>query len=120
MKKKIVALIAIITASAAIIAAILLLQPQSTQEPQGKAVKVTGTIACLPHKGAADGRPHTLECAIGIKTTDNKFYALEELPEKYLVGNQTITIEGTIDQTNAANYNKYDIAGVIKIQKVQE
>ncbi len=34
----------------------------------------TGTIVCLPHKNT-DG-PQTLECATGLKSDDNTYYAL--------------------------------------------
>lgn len=39
-------------------------------------VSVSGTLACLPHKNTG---PQTLECAIGLRTDDGRYYSLKGL-----------------------------------------
>jgi hypothetical protein len=54
-------------------------QPEVAPTP----ITVSGTLACLPHKNTAPGQPQTLECAIGLRTNDGRYYALKGLSSEH-------------------------------------
>jgi hypothetical protein len=81
------------------------------------AESLVGIIACLPHKG--DG-PHTMECAIGLKTDDGKYFALTNFnyPGSADVG-ERVRIAGvtvTTDEFHAS----YDIVGTFQVASVEK
>lgn len=86
-------------------------QPPSSTSPT--VVTLTGTLVCLPHKG--DG-PHTLECTVGLKGDDGRYYALREMPkEAQSEGVQTkMSITGQLTPPKADE--SYDIAGEVKVE----
>lgn len=45
-----------------------------TQPVSGTETTIEGTVVCLPHLDTDD--PQTLECAFGLKTGENTYYAL--------------------------------------------
>ena len=47
----------------------------------GETVTVEGTYVCLPHKDVSG--PQTLECALGIKTDDDRYFGIQVLSDGY-------------------------------------
>jgi hypothetical protein len=87
--------------------------------PSEGPITISGEVACLPKSGSG---PHTLECAIGVKSSSNKYYGLKNLekhdPEhKFSSTGQHVEVKGTFlpDEDN-----KYDTAGTIDITSIKE
>lgn len=72
---------------------------------------VSGEIVCLPHKQT--GSPHTLECAYGLRTDDNRHYALEysPFPNEYNMGDR-VRVTGLL---TTGGDSVYAIDGTIKV-----
>lgn len=70
----VVILLSILVVGGTIWAGVAIIQKKSEPTPP-EVVTVEGTFDCLPRKDTS--RPHTLECALGIKTDDNIYYALK-------------------------------------------
>jgi hypothetical protein len=68
------------------------------KEPQD--TTLLGEYTCLPHRGVKPGEPTTQECAIGIKTADGRYYALNmaafSQPMGYLHPGDKIRISGLL------------------------
>lgn len=76
-------------------------------------ITIEGTIDCLPKKG----NQQTLECAIGLKSVDGKYYALtnlnqDDLESGKLSGGTHVIITG--NRTGDFG-GTYDIAGTIEV-----
>lgn len=81
---------------------------------------LTGMQTCLPHKDT-DG-PHTMECAIGMKTDAGEYYALDfaaisQIPPIIQDGdrfkaNGMIT---PIEMLSTDQWQKYDIVGIFSV-----
>lgn len=86
---------------------------QSTSStPSSGAVELTGVVECLPKPGNG---PQTLECAYGIKTSDNKHYALRNVEQSminYPVGTEVV-VKGELSPPPTDTV--YDINGVINV-----
>ncbi len=78
-------------------------------------VRLSGTLSCLPHQNSAPGRPQTLECAVGLKTEDGRFYKLLDLSatDSSTSFNTRVYITGQMSQPSADE--TYDVVGVIKV-----
>lgn len=78
-----------------------------------------GTVVCLPHKDTSG--PQTLECAIGLQTSVNEFYALDangENPPPYKTG-QRIRAQGIItpaEMLSADRWHKYNMKGIFSFR----
>jgi hypothetical protein len=92
-------------------------QPTSGGKKSPTSETLTGTIACLPHKG--DG-PHTMECAIGLKTEAGQYYALTmfNYPEQAEVGEQVRVVGVTV--TTDELHTSYDIVGTFQVASVEK
>jgi hypothetical protein len=66
---------------------------------------ITGTTVCLPHKNV-DG-PHTMECALGIKTDDGTYYSIGTDPYdvKLSETDRKVEVTGTLKTDNESKYN---------------
>lgn len=122
--KNIIILVAIIVA---ILSCLLFLKNSKSVntdlDPTPKHVTLTGTYVCLPHKNKSG--PQTEECAFGIKTDDNKYYAVNfgqsaERMEDFQSG-ATIKAEGftVIKEALSTNHwDKYEMEGIFTITKM--
>jgi hypothetical protein len=93
---------------------------QSQQQQSGVTyTKYTGNLACLPHKNTSPDQPQTLECAIGLKTTDGQHYALKDIPDeyKYTEFDTQIVVEG--ERSDSPTDSKYDTLGTIKVRSIE-
>ncbi len=95
----------------------------STDVPVTRTLR--GEYECLPHK--ASGEMQTLECSFGMKAADGKHYALDlqsmdnsvintEMGAAIEVGGLLVPIE----QISSDIWNKYDIAGIIKVSSFKK
>jgi hypothetical protein len=100
-------------------AAILATTNQQTAQSPPPETRYTGNMVCLPHKNAAPGQPQTLECAIGIKTIEGKYYGLKDMPETSQNVEFTTSITVTGDLEQPASNEKYDTLGTIKVKTFQ-
>lgn len=89
-------------------------------QPVQQPITIDGEIVCLPPRDKTG--PQTLECAIGLRGIDDRYYGLKNLnqqdliEEKVIVGQQ-IQISGTLlSEPSSADEKKYDIAGTIEIE----
>ncbi|HVI69572.1 MAG TPA: hypothetical protein VM581_03880 [Magnetospirillaceae bacterium] len=84
-----------------------------TQAPSGDVqTTVAGEFVCLPHKNT-DG-PQTLECAYGIRTDDNRYYALQFTPfPTDIATGKRAEVTGTLTTGSDSIYN---IVGTIKVE----
>jgi hypothetical protein len=87
-----------------------MMQPKSVT----KSVTVKGNIVCLPAKD--ENKTSTLSCAVGIKTTDGKYYGLSGSQNTELSSaegtDQTATIKGTLEPSSDATYKMDGILAV--------
>ncbi|HYG83289.1 MAG TPA: hypothetical protein VD907_00225 [Verrucomicrobiae bacterium] len=86
--------------------------------PPGERVVLSGEVVCLPHKDTSGMQ--TMECAFGLKTAQNKYYALRDQSS---VGNlrevgQKVKVQGTL--TAPAANEIYNIVGVVQVQKIEK
>lgn len=80
-------------------------------------ISVVGTTICLPHKG--DGEVETLECAYGVRTDEEKNYALSDPDWQYLMDihvGKRVAVRGLLREDAAS---RYDIVGVIEIGQLE-
>jgi hypothetical protein len=71
---------------------------------QEKAVSLKGEIVCLSHKDM-DG-PHTLECAMGIKTDEGKYYGITSEPYDMALSEtgRKVQINGSLKLNSSTKY----------------
>ncbi|HSE61582.1 MAG TPA: hypothetical protein VLA88_04795 [Candidatus Saccharimonadales bacterium] len=116
-KKLILACIAVTLAALAILAIMVFALNRSASQPANgsKEVTISGHLACLKHKGAADGQPVTLECATGLLADDQQYYGLQDLPTDAAATsfNKTIVVSGRLSLPDADEI--YDVAGNLKV-----
>jgi len=122
--KKAIAIIALVIA--VLVAGFYALNAYIYAEKQGDPSDVrsyrgtlSGEIVCLPHRG--DG-PHTLECAMGLKTDVGEHYALDltamsqEHPPldtgKRFTANGLIT---PVEMLSNDHWQRYDIEGIFSV-----
>ncbi len=81
--------------------------------PNPTDIAVGGTLACLPHKNTTG--PQTLECAIGLRTDDGRYYGLQQLStqDSQTSFNTRVYISGTTEPPTADTL--YDVVGTIKV-----
>ena len=92
--------------------------------PVSGQIAIDGEITCLPKIGRG---AQTLECAIGLKGADGRYYGLKNLssldPEnKFSIGGLKVTVFGTLnsEEIKGPDGNKYDVAGVINLDSIKE
>jgi hypothetical protein len=83
-------------------------------------ITILGQISCLPKIGPG---PQTLECAIGLKATDGKYYELKNLykldPQyKFSQDGLQVNVSGILSREEIS-VKKYDVAGVIDIISIK-
>jgi len=83
-----------------------------------------GEITCLPKIGQG---AQTMECAIGLKGQDGRYYGLKNLfkvdPEyKFSVSGLQVEVSGTFsaEEIKGPDGNKYDVVGVIDVTSIKE
>jgi len=84
----------------------------STNDQTSSYVTITGNPVCLPHKGNG---PHTLECAIGLKGDDGRYYALVNVPDNLVFSDfsSRVKVQGIL--TEPSSSNQYDISGSLTV-----
>jgi len=87
-------------------------------------ISITGEMACLPKIGSG---PQTEECAIGLKTEENRYYGIKNLTsidEEYKLfrGGKKITVTGLLNskEMKGPDGNRYDVVGVIEVISAEE
>lgn len=92
--------------------------------PSLEPITISGEIACLPKKGPG---PHTMECAIGIKGDDGKYYGLKNLFEhdkeyKFYSTGMHVEVSGTLNREEMRGPGgvPYDITGIIEITSIRK
>lgn len=79
----------------------------------GTKVIISGEITCLPHKNTSG--PQTEECALGLHSDDNRYYALKNAPASAGTATGRAEVHGTLSITTDS---KYDIAGTITVTQL--
>jgi len=74
--------------------------------PPGSTVTLDGELVCLPRRSG--GRELTLECALGLRTTEGQHYALENinpyLTEGKVAMGQQVKVRGLLRSDTATAY----------------
>lgn len=88
---------------------------QNTNVPKnGSQITVSGTTTCLPHR--IKGEAETLECAVGLKAKDGKYYGLVDGTQHYVFDvDVDITVSGLFVATTTSNYA---VIGNITVGKI--
>jgi len=89
-------------------------------------VSLTGTAACLPPKNTTG--PVTLECALGIRTEEGKFYALDtsalpQMQQQSLQQAKKMRVTGTltpIEAISSLQWDKYEVWGIMKVTGLEK
>lgn len=96
----------------------------ASQEIVTEPITVNGEIVCLPKTG---GGAQTLECAIGLRTTNGQHYGLKNLfkvdPEyKYSTTGLRVEVYGALssEKMKGPDGNKYDVVGTIDVASIKE
>ena len=93
-----------------------------TPEVQPQTVTLEGKMICLTHKNEGRGdEPHTLECAIGFQTSDNKTYGISTNPNDITLSSaagsdKKVRITGTVTSTVD---DKYNSVGTLKVSNYE-
>ena len=86
----------------------------------GTAVTVAGELVCLPRR-IGDEKGRTLECAMGLRTTAGKHYALENINPYIIEGKvttgQRVQVNGLL---RSDTDTKYDSVGIIHVTSVNK
>jgi len=87
---------------------------------EAKAIEVTGEFVCLPHKDTSG--PQTLECALGLKGDDGKYYGLQDTDSQYSnvsgVGTGArVKVSGKFTPKTDTTYNS---AGVLTVESLEQ
>lgn len=96
----------------------------------GEQVTTEGQLVCLPHKQRLFERAYTLECAIGLRAGDGKFYGLENLlvalkDQAFLEKTHNMSLEkldvmvSGLSSPIGPEYDRYDIRGVIEVSNIE-
>lgn len=92
--------------------------------PASGPITVNGEITCLPKKGTGS---QTMECAIGLKDFDGRYYGLKDLfkldPEyKFSVGGLRVEVSGSFnpEEMKGPDGNKYDVVGTIDVISIRQ
>lgn len=89
-----------------------LTQPKTPETPQSQTYE--GTVLCLPHKKAEDTQ--TLECAVGLKTSDGTYYGLSGTTNTGLSSaasdQKSVKVTGTMQ---AQESDTYKMSGIITV-----
>ena len=97
--------------------------PESTDSSpsysDGQQVSVRGEMTCLPHKDTSG--PQTMECAFGLKVSEEEYYSLQDTTSDYtLLGNTPfntpVLVTGQIEMKEDPIYKS---SGVIKVSKIE-
>jgi hypothetical protein len=84
----------------------------------GTTVTVDGEIVCLPRQAGGQGA-QTLECAIGLRTTEGQHYALENINPYIIDGKiamgQHVKVSGRLRLERGT---RYDTIGLINVTSV--
>jgi hypothetical protein len=90
----------------------------------GQPISVQGEITCLPKVGSG---PQTMECAIGLQSSDGRYYGLKNLAEidpdyTYSIGGIAVEVSGTFlkDEHSGPDGNKYKTVGSILIESIRK
>ena len=92
-----------------------------TEQPSAdNQTTIEGQIDCLPHRETAGGV--TLECAIGLRGIDNKYYGLRGLDQQDLISGsleagQNVIVTGVLISSQDS---KYDTVGTIEVASVEK
>jgi len=75
-------------------------------------ISLEGLTSCLPHKNMDN--PHTMECAVGLKTDDGKYYKLAADPYNSSLNttDRRVRVSGTLKREVDAIYQ---IEGIITV-----
>ena len=108
----VVAIVAII-----IIAKVVHAPTNQSADSTGQQVSLRGSSVCLLHRNHNTNEPQTMECAIGLKTEDGKYYALkgDAAAISNLRQDMTVTIEGTLQKEADTIYQSEGTVSVTKI-----
>jgi hypothetical protein len=81
---------------------------------------LSGEVVCLPHADT-DG-PHTMECAIGLKTDGGEYYALDfalmSQQHDPVDTGERLTANGTVtplEMLSSDHWQKYAIEGIFSV-----
>ena len=89
--------------------------PEVSTDPSTNQVSLVGKLVCLPHKNT-DGL-QTLECASGLRTNDDKYYALKGSLGEFDSGrDQTVIVEGTLEGNET---DKYKSEGTVVLGSIK-
>lgn len=116
----IIAIVIAIIAGVGVVVAMSRKADDSKQnKPQNRSVSLHGELVCLPHKNATDGRPQTLECAIGFKSEEGKYYSLKDGTNRASMFplNTQVVVSGTLQ---AESSEVYQSEGSIIVADIKE
>lgn len=94
-------------------------QPHVVVPPAGE-ISVQGEMVCLPHKDKGNGEPHTLECGIGLRDNEGRYFALRDSDPSYRnISSGPMGVRVEVKGTFTANSDsQYDIVGVIDVESL--
>ncbi len=100
-------------------------QPDENESADPYEATLVGVYTCLPKKDT--GGEHTLECALGLKTDSNEYYALDlnQIPDQSLdipTGKRISTkgIVTPIENLSTDRWRTYDIEGIFTVTEGPE
>lgn len=81
-------------------------------------VTITGTPTCLPHKNSSGAA--TLECALGLKGDDGRYYALTDAPSSLWSEDfsSRVKIRGILAEPDSSS--QYAISGSLAVSSVSK
>lgn len=112
-KKRLIAIFGsfIILTLAVLGIAIFLIMRANPDQTSVASIAISGEITCLPKK--ASNSAVSTECAIGLHSDDNRYYALADLPQatSWRAGDR-VNITGTL---TVGDYQDYETVGLIRV-----
>lgn len=105
--------------------------PEQCKLPNGKtytrsnddfktSITRSGTITCLPHKNTEG--PHTMECAMGIREENGKYYGISSTPYDNALNEvgRKVKVTGTFKEETRMQYTSEGIIAVTSYTFVEE
>jgi len=90
-------------------------------------IKISGEISCLPKIGISQERQETMECVIGLKGKDGRYYGFKNLFE--IDSNSNFSETGLFvevlgrfysERMKGSDGDEYDVIGVIEISSIKK
>lgn len=89
---------------------------QKSYTPKNGFIVMSGTLQCLPKVNIPANMVYTFECAVGLKSTNGRYYELTGRSAVSMEMGSFVVVVGTLDTSTPSD--TYNSAGVIHVTSI--